>query len=604
MDSTQTDLLAAGKVRDKITLTDRLRPYITDNDKTPVWDGKVLLYKKSKHKSSNKYLLGSVEVQIKGKENSNLFKSSISYSIEVNDLNIYINNGGVIFFVVYIDKNNPDLRKIYYETLPPVKIKRYLKGKETQQTVTIKLGELPDSNKHIESIFFNFYNNKNKQYSFKDRPLISWEDISKRKDIKSVKCEYVKYSSDSEALSPVDLFFQNDAYFYAEIEGSPIPHPIDISHDNLTLVRNSIVSIKGEEYKDYLKIIQKRNNTTFEFGKSLSITFTKGSDQWDVTYMTTSMLSHRIRDMEFFIKAIESEGIVLGKNEMVIPLSWLASDNKIKINTKKKELKKYYKIRRFLKTLHVTDDLDLNEVEKNSNWQELMTLVNGVIDKKPISFTMDNNDQHFLYHKRLGNLKILFSLEKVDNSNNRYFIKNYFDAELILKIIRDDKEEYITSLYSAMTPENYNELSNLNLPKMLDSYKPFLAWNSKIFNSANFDVLNLLFAYDSAENPKQIILNTAKDIAKWILDESGNKIPHTVKWLNYLQILKRERELNVDERNQLLDIIEDSNTDMISIVAANLLLDNQLAAERHFNKLDNNSQEVFKSFPIYRFWET
>ena len=603
MDSTQIELLSASKVKGKIVSTDKLRPYISENDKTPVWDGTVLLYKKSNHLGANKYIFGRVEVQVKGELNDNLSKQSISYSIGVDDLNVYMNSGGVIFFVVYINIDNPDSQKIYYETLTPVKIKRYLKGKETQQTLTVKFRELPLCNKDIERIFFNFCEDKNKQYSFRDKPLISLEDITKRKDIKSIKCEYIDFQSDKSILNPIKYFFQNDICFYAEIEGSSIPHPIDIAGYNLAFIKDGVVSINGKVYEDYLKVVQRRDEITLEFGKSLIITFTNGSDQWSVTYTPTHMLSHRIKDLEFFINAVESKEIVLVSNEMTIPLSGLGDDIEYDIDFKKKELEQCNRIRLFLESLHVVEDLDLAEVAKNSSWNELMAIVKGFLDEESISFTAENYEKYLLYPKELGNLKILFFLEKANESNNHYFIQDYFNSEFILKRVYDNNVEHITSIYSAMTPEDYNELSNLTFSKMLDSYKPFSEWNKDIFGAANFDLLNLLTAYDSSEKPKQIILETAKDIAKWILDESGDNIPDTVKLLNYFQVLKREGALGKEEQNKLLQIMDTSTMDRPSIIAANLLLDNQIAAEWHFDKLDDGDKKTFRSFPINKFWK-
>lgn len=67
--------------------------------------------------------------------------------------------------------------------------------------------------------------------------------------------------------------------------------------------------------------------------------------------------------------------------------------------------------------------------------------------------------------------------------------------------------------------------------------------------------------------------------------------------------MKRERALNKYEQNLLLDIIEDTESDEVTKVAANLLLDNQIAAERLYYKLDKGSQEKLKTFPIYKFWQ-
>ena len=602
MDSKKIEELATNKVRDKISLTDKLSPYINENDKTPAWDGTVLLYKDFNHPKKN--IVGRVDVQIKGELNNDFNKKTISFSVEIDDLNIYKNNGGAIFFVVYINKDDLDLRKIYYETLTPMKIQDYLKGRENQQSLTITLKEFPANKKNIESIFFIFYSNSEKQRSFKDKPLISFDDLTKRKDIKRITCEIPDYLLEDNSWSPIDILLENDNHFYAEIEGSSIPHPVDLTNHKLAIISkyNGAVFTNGRAYNNYAETIQIKDNAILKLGESISFTFTNKSDSWGISYMPSDMLSHRIIDLEFLINAFEAKEIILGNNEMIIPLSELETNYKIDLDSMRKEFELYRKIQHFLDILHITEDLNLKILEKNSNWNEFMLFVEGVVDKKPISFTIENKESLCLNWKKIGNLDILFLLQKVENTDDLYYVENYFDAEIVLKIVRDDIE-YISSVYSAMTPENYSELSNVNFSKMLSSYKPFLEWNVKIFVSANFDLLNLLFAYDKAEKPKQIILETAKDIAKWIFDESGDNIPYNVKLINYLQTVKRERKLNTEEQNQLLDIIDNSDTDIMSKTASYLLLDRHLEADRHFKKLEKPWQDDFKSYPIYKFWK-
>jgi hypothetical protein len=603
MDSTKIEVLAANIVRDKITLTDKLRPFIKEEDKTPVWDGTVFLYNDCNH--SNNALIGKVDVQVKGELNNDFNKKTIPFSVEIIDLNIYMNNGGVLYFVVYINKDNPELRKIYYEQLTPIKIKGYLKGKETQQTLTIYLKELPANKKLVESIFLHFYENSTRQYSFKDKPLISLDELTKRRDIKAITCDVLNYTSEDRLWSPMDALLKDDNCFYVEFKGSLIPHPIDLTNYNLAIIKksNSTVFANGKAYENYARVIQIKEQVIFELGKSTVITFTKGLDRWNISYKLSNLLSHKITDLEFLINAFEAKEIILGNNELTIPFSVSDSDSnkKIDIAYMKKELKQYRRIAQFLAILHIQEDFDITSIEKNSNWNELMLFVKGIVDKEPISFTIKEKDTYRLNYKNIGNLCILFSLNKVENAEDLYYVGNYFDEEIILKIVRNDKE-YISSVYSILTPNNYNEISNVNFPNILPSYKQFLKWNVNIFESANFDLLNLLLAYDKVENPKKILLKTAKDISEWIFNESGDEVPYSIKLINYFQTIKRERALNIKEQNQLLDLI-DNNEDDMSSTAVYLLLNNQLMAERHFNKLDEYKQNTFKSFPIYKFWE-
>ena len=113
----------------------------------------------------------------------------------------------------------------------------------------------------------------------------------------------------------------------------------------------------------------------------------------------------------------------------------------------------------------------------------------------------------------------------------------------------------------------------------------------------------MLLAYDNATCRKETILKTAKELSEWILQESKDIIAYEIKTINHLQIVKRERELNQDENTLLIDIIENPQYDSMYKTAAYLLLNNKHAAQIHFNKLQHDQQELFKTFPIYNFWK-
>ena len=79
-------------------------------------------------------------------------------------------------------------------------------------------------------------------------------------------------------------------------------------------------------------------------------------------------------------------------------------------------------------------------------------------------------------------------------------------------------------------------------------------------------------------------------------------INKNINTLNYLQTIKRERLLSIDEIRHLCDITEDANASEQEKIGAYLLLDNKISAEIHFEKLTAQEQENFKQFPISAFW--
>lgn len=123
MDSSLIEKSAINYLIDEIIITKKLSPYISENDKEPSWDENIYIYGETNFSKEN--LLGRVPVQVKGKQekSKNLKKEKISYPVEIVDLKNYLNDGGVMFFVILIDEENLKKRKIYYADLTPVRLK-------------------------------------------------------------------------------------------------------------------------------------------------------------------------------------------------------------------------------------------------------------------------------------------------------------------------------------------------------------------------------------------------------------------------------------------------------------------------------------------------
>ena len=64
--TTKIEQNAVNEVRNFIDTTDILRSYLKDNDRTPLWDGTLLVYHGEPDKKEN--LVGTVKAQVKGTE--------------------------------------------------------------------------------------------------------------------------------------------------------------------------------------------------------------------------------------------------------------------------------------------------------------------------------------------------------------------------------------------------------------------------------------------------------------------------------------------------------------------------------------------------------
>lgn len=107
--------LAISAVKSYFNTCALFSPHISDNDKTPDWDGTLDLYEKEKDVRKN--FFGSIGIQVKGKLVKD-FKGKTSYPVETVFLSNALNKG-FIFFVVEVKENGET--KIFYKTMAPLK---------------------------------------------------------------------------------------------------------------------------------------------------------------------------------------------------------------------------------------------------------------------------------------------------------------------------------------------------------------------------------------------------------------------------------------------------------------------------------------------------
>jgi len=588
MDNRQIETLAINAVKDSIVCTDILDQFISENDKEPSWDGFIYVYKNSTKTKRN--LDGRVAVQVKGIGNNN-FSNKITFPIEVVDLNIYLNNGGVIYFVVRIHKTDNNKREIYYETLTPVKLKNYLKNVKNQKRKTIELVKFPFDKNDRTSIVINFLNDSRKQASYVKSGFISADEIQKNKHQYNLTISTAGYGTSDSVFSTL---LKNELYAYVINEDTNALVPVDTSFTAKKIrgKTNEKVSIGNKCYYNNYGVIYSEEETTIKIGESIKLIFGEsGSTTIKTDICFSEYLRKAAKDMQFIIDAVTAKQFNIATFELRLDSMDIADF----ISTTQEQLTFYCKIIDMLDTLNVSKDLNTKELTTEEK-RNIEILIKAFVDKKEIT-NIDKTPTSVLNIK-LSNITLkLIVKEKI---NGAHTIEDFFNSEITVSYKDENGNDQITSPYSVLSKDDYLTVSNINFNKILESYKKIVIQNPNIFNRANADMLHILLAFD--EKLQIELLTTAKDIAHWILTE-GKDINKNIRILNYLQIIKRERQLNKDEIRQLCEVIEDINASEQEKTGAYLLLDNQMSAEIHFKKLNQEKQALFRTFPIYKFWK-
>lgn len=599
MDNASIEEYAANAVGESMLETGILHPYISKNDKTPSWDGHVILYKSSSKNKDN--IDGSVGVQVKGVGNSNHDPKEISHSAEVANLKNYLHNSGVIYFVVRIHKTEPSKRKIYYTTLTPVKLAHYLDGIENQKTKTIRLKEFPTDKNKKTAIVANFLKDSRRQASHVETGFISLDEVMKNKVPYIPHIDVLGYNS-GDRNDSFSAVFENETYMYVSVEGSNTLIPIDtpLTINDITETIEETVSIDDNIYYDRYQRVRSAGGTATKIGDSTTFGFEKASKESENAIITskisiTPYLRKRAKDIRFLIGLAKGGKLCFGGAKLgIISLNDAPPDF---ISMNERRLAYDSKILQMLKILHIEEDIKTDELS-DSQKRDLEVLVRAFVDGQNVLKIPDIAITS-MFDLKLPSFTIRLLVVKNDdgtitlhdffNTNRWQFSRRY-----------ENGERQIIPPYSALSKADYLSIVNIDYEDIVDSYKDLITVNPKVFESANNDLLNMLLAYDEQPNPK--LIKTAHELALWIYTDGEDIMGKNIMILNYLQIIKRERVLSKDEEKQLFEITVDVDATEQEKIGAHLLLGNQKSAEMHWDRLTAEDKNTFKNFPIYKFW--
>lgn len=589
MNSKQLEDFSVSAVKDAINQTDLLRPYINDNDKEPSWDGNIYIYNDKECKKNS--LKGRIPVQVKGHEEDDHTKSEISYSMEISDLNNYLNDGGVILFVVYVG-NRGITKKIYYCELTPIKLRIMLSEAKGQKTKNVRLKTFPTDIVSKTSIFFNCFDNCQKQSSFTNAELYSIDELKEKGCFEGITIPITTVGNED----PKSVLVNSEIYVYAKIKGSSIPQPLELLPTKMRTEEtiNSDISINDVQYYSSIRVIRTSNKTSFIIGNSFSIVF-ETDKPCSVKYKNSKKLRILIKDLEFILAVLENNYFMVNGQKMSFEGTTVDFSN-FDIETQKQHLKSAKEFAQVLDALGYSNDVDMS-LFTDEDFKKIDVLIHGLLYNKSIRF--ENEITNPAHQYIIGSMHFALTFTKDVEKENSYYISDFFDSDIPVIIDMGDEKRIPATQYMILTKKDFLELDNIKFEKFLPAFQ-LLDCCEEVISRANWFLLDLISAYDECE--KDVILSAAFDFSKWLCETPDNMLPREVKVLNKLQVLKRMRGLNSEENAILYGIVENPKCDEAIKTGAYLLLDQQEMAQIHFDKIDLEIRKDFVKYPIYRFW--
>lgn len=581
MNKTQIEMRAIIALEDVLTRSQYINPEVAKNDRTPSWDGNVFIY--NQPGTMKKDLIGKIDIQVKGHYNKKTFKDKITYPVNVFDLRNYLNDSGVIYFVIYI--KNFDDYKIYYNTLLPFDLTRLLKNAKDQKSKSIELIEFPKDELEIRDIFTNFIRNRDLQGAI-DHRYLSLEDVE-NSDLPIMSYHFGFSGPGLKKSSPIDYTLNHTTYIYFKPSNYEAFFPIEkVTFDSAmeTLIKD--IKVNGEViYTEYI-VFHTKEGKTLKIGKGIEVDFKLKK----INLKTCGSLSDSIRDIEFFSAIIKKKRITIGETWLQINEATIDDEVIKKLYSIQNSL---LKIKELLELFEIKEELNFHFISKEGH-ENLKTLIKAFIDNEPVS--LDSQEDLILGNMEVGNLRIYLLGQK--DQNNKYRLSNYFSNNNPIRCFADNK-----GLHEPMSPFvmlKKNEILTCSNISFENIYRSIIGIpeNENYFTALNYFVLELIEAYD--DSGKMEIYELALKILDWIIEKQTNT--SLVYLINKFQVVKRRRVLSIEELEMLLQL-KNAEKDLMMLTGICILMDNFAEANLYYMKLDKNMQENFKEFPIYRLWE-
>lgn len=579
----KTETLGVSYLSTFIDKHELLQSYFESNDKTPVWDGEIHVLKSPSEKKDE--ILGKVPVQIKTtRQKKDVLKS---FSLDTRDLELYKPNGGVVLFVVWLNEDN-GLRDIYYKSLPPLSIKNLLKksklkNKSTnRKKLSIEIFKLDE--KKMYPMLVDFINNSQKQYSFINVEGISVEDIPDDKTLK-----FYFYGQEKEEIfnyqEEHDLFI----YYLDPITGIEIPLENTIKIVETEEETDLIIKIGDYVFQDVKRHRFPDGSVQLHFGESFTMSFDIKKKQFKFNYTRPDLLSKAIKCTQVFQELGKIGYFTLNGNKIELDERSIKDISSLDLEA---DIKGLLKISNFMKKMGIQKDVDLSCFDKQSQ-RNLNILYSGLVLKKKVAL---NYNESKLLHLNIANINII-TLYSFLSDKNGTMIDIFTETPWCREGETEDEDYLDISIFEVFEPNDWLKIDNCKIDSVIASYQR-LVDNKLKYEGADRTILKIVIAADMAEDKtkRELLLNWAQCLSDWNLKYSKNC---EMAIINDLQIKSRVRKLNSKETETLTNILVNSNDNYELCFGSSVLLKSKPQADLFWNKLDNETKERYKDFPIY-----
>lgn len=560
----QISIMALNKLL-MVSSKGRIQSYISDNDKEPMWDGHIYIYKESGSEKRDDFLF-RIPVQVKSKEVKRFDNKFLSYPIDTVCLKSYFNDNGIIYFVVEIkvDDYGREETKVFYKILLPSDIKKILDNtSENQISKNVHLNRILTIKSNFYDVCFQF----NELRKIQSIELIN--NPMPLEKVQDKEIEIIMPNGFNDLLS-------GDFYSYCLLDDNmKIPVEFPYKFIECTISLKNTIDFNNKSFTNCKKHITNTGEVYFTFGDG--IVFKK--DKKLTIKSSEDNVDERLKTLEYILTIlINKEKISYPQNEMRL-ISQLEEEkhllediinvcSRFNINTNMVRLRDF-------------NEGDFKVLNLLLNVKMKGTMTGGQIECLIVDF-----------------LKYKISLYKVTYKDSVVFY-DFYSNEINLCIVGEYEDKKVEFSRFALVDERFFICENSNIKLIRDSIVPFKEGYEEILsNYYNKLILALIKAWDISHNKKII------DLIEYLMELIKGHVGYDIETINKLQIKYRANNgLSHKDKEELYRIKFKEEISNDKVCAICILLEDYEGFEERFEKLLKEEQENFKKYPIYTLYK-
>ncbi len=550
-----------------------IKPFFDTNDKTPSWDGYMILYSKDNgYKKEN--IKAKIDVQIKSQMVDSFSEGTKKYLFEKSDLTNYMKNNGIVLFVIEIEKELKSINrniKFFYELLTPIELNNILKkdkkikGKKSVLLREMKVGN-PDS-LYRELLDFHI-DCKKQSYNYEINPILM------------NKVDSLSFSFTSNERDFFSDLFKRNHFLYGKISNSFIP----VSNGRIKInsisreIEHKVIINKNVYFESIDVTIDNEENIIYNIFDCVEINSSQGS----LNYTAKGTISQIIKCYEF-LSDLKKYG------------ECLIGDNQIEVNYLNGINEDYISFLKELEVLFIKLNIQHKKIDMSlwgdNDFELLHRIIDGIVYNKIVRISEASAIIRIFEIPTLT-----FAILAVGVNNNGYNLFDFYSLEFLKKTtlkfeMNGNKFNCIPQIF--LKKESILRMDNFSFD-LIYQYLLDIEFTKELGHFITLFSLELISSYD--ETNKMEYLDYAEILNMYLM---SNYMDKEVIVLNQMQIKKRKENLSKFDLNVLDTIVGDSKNSN-NLCGLYILKEDKENFEKYFRKLSSRERNLLKSYPIYK----